>query len=199
MDKSVDRLATHASGPSADRLLIYNPAKRAPTVEEVAPAPKRARVAAGRHTERVEGVKLAPVKKIKPGAKLVALMADKNSKPAVRGALLRRIADSTHSTRAELEGVCDLGGLDTMRSWLDEAGATVLANRVASNVGQRRLKQVLAALSNLPMTLAWLKESGLGKAANSLRKKLGIAHPEMAELVATLVNRWKELMVPVAP
>jgi hypothetical protein len=135
--------------------------------------------------------------------------------------MLRRSVDG--STRAELEGVCDLGGLETMRSWLDEAGATVLANSVASNAGQRRLKQVcnntkcafttqhrtyvtscgstqvLAALSNLPMTLAWLMESGIGKAANSLRKKLGKAHPEMAELVATLVNRWKELMVPVAP
>jgi hypothetical protein len=61
MDKSADRLATHASGPSADRLLIYSPAKRAPTVEEVAPAPKRARAAAGRHTERAESGKLAPV------------------------------------------------------------------------------------------------------------------------------------------
>eukprot|EP01050_Picozoa_sp_SAG11_P008933 SAG11_NODE_811_length_7065_cov_2.641114_1_plen_167_part_10 len=125
-------------------------------------------------------------------SKLVAAMrgADDEKKPARRGVLLRRIADPELSHGAVLGAACDGGMLPLLASWLSEA-VTALRQGPTDASARRRLDETIAALAALPMTLARLQASKIGKTANKMRKLLGATDASAAARLAAVVDAWK--------
>ncbi|KAM9061538.1 elongin-A-like [Sarcophilus harrisii] len=67
-----------------------------------------------------------------------------------------------------------------------------LQSRLAENPEPKKLLKYLKRLSDLPITVDILVETGIGKTVNSLRK-----HEQVGDFAKDLVARWKKL-VPVA-